>query len=104
LAVQTRVEVDKRQILILLGREVFCGVTHAGHPIQLFVRASPEEEAWMNLRYRVELSQTERELTALLSGGKQAARKLKRAQILLGKRWNGRLTISRARSLQFAPG
>jgi transposase len=38
----------------------------------------------MNVRYRVELSQTEREqLTALLSGGKHAARKLKRAQILL---------------------
>ena len=38
----------------------------------------------MNLRYRVELSQTERaELTAILSGGKHAARKLKRAQILL---------------------
>ena len=36
----------------------------------------------MNVRYRVELSQSERsELTALLSGGKQAARKLKRAQI-----------------------
>jgi hypothetical protein len=38
----------------------------------------------MNVRYRVELSQTERgELTALLGGGKHAARKLKRAQILL---------------------
>jgi transposase len=38
----------------------------------------------MNVRYRVELSQTERgELTAILSGGKHAARKLKRAQILL---------------------
>src|ERR1700681_2852847 len=38
----------------------------------------------MNVRYRVELSQTERaELTALLRGGKRAARKLKRAQILL---------------------
>jgi len=38
----------------------------------------------MNARYRVELSQAERgELTALLSGGKHAARKLKRAQILL---------------------
>ena len=38
----------------------------------------------MNVRYRVELSQTERgELLALLSGGKHAARKLKRAQILL---------------------
>ena len=38
----------------------------------------------MNVRHRVELSQTERaDLTALLSGGKHAARKLKRAQILL---------------------
>src|SRR5260370_16229195 len=38
----------------------------------------------MKVRYRVELSQTDRsELTALLSGGKHAARKLKRAQILL---------------------
>ncbi len=38
----------------------------------------------MNVRYRAELSQTERaELMALLSGGKHAARKLKRAQILL---------------------
>src|SRR5271166_1472438 len=40
--------------------------------------------AAMNVRYRVELNQSERdEVTALLSGGKQAARKLKRAQILL---------------------
>jgi transposase len=38
----------------------------------------------MNVRYRVELSQAEREqLTEMLSGGKHAARKLKRAQILL---------------------
>ena len=38
----------------------------------------------MNLRYRVELSQAERdELTALLRGGRHPARKLKRAQILL---------------------
>ena len=38
----------------------------------------------MNVRYRVELSQTERrELSGLLSGGKHAVRKLKRAQILL---------------------
>jgi transposase len=41
-------------------------------------------EAGMNVRYRVELSQVERtELKALLSGGKHASRKLKRAQILL---------------------
>src|SRR6516165_3636626 len=38
----------------------------------------------MNVRYRMELSQTERDqLTTLLSGGKHAARRLKRAQILL---------------------
>ena len=38
----------------------------------------------MNVRYRVELSQPERdELGALLRGGRHAARKLKRAQILL---------------------
>ncbi len=38
----------------------------------------------MNVRYRIDLSQAERgALTALLSGGKHAARKLKRAQILL---------------------
>jgi transposase len=38
----------------------------------------------MNIRYRVELSQAERDqLTALLSGGKHPARKIKRAQILL---------------------
>ena len=38
----------------------------------------------MNVRYRVELSQAERdELTGMLGGGKHAARKLKRAQILL---------------------
>jgi transposase len=38
----------------------------------------------MNVRYRVELIQSERaELTQLLSGGTHAARKLKRAQVLL---------------------
>lgn len=38
----------------------------------------------MNVRYRVDLSQIERsELRTLLSGGKHASRKLKRARILL---------------------
>jgi hypothetical protein len=38
----------------------------------------------MNVRYRVELGQVERDqLAEMLSGGKHAARKLKRAQILL---------------------
>ncbi len=45
----------------------------------------------MNVRYRVELSQAERdELTAMLGGGKHAARKLKRAQILLAVDGGGR--------------
>ena len=35
----------------------------------------------MNIRYRVELSETERtEIQTMLSGGKDAVRKLKRAQ------------------------
>ncbi len=81
---QARVEVNKRQILALFGHEGFCRATHARHPIQLFVGASNEQEAQMNVRYRVELSQTERAArTALLSAGKHAARRLKRAQILL---------------------
>ncbi len=41
-AVQARVEVDKRQILALLGREGFCGANQTDHPIQLFVCASNE--------------------------------------------------------------
>ena len=80
---QPRIEVDEGKVLPLFGREGFCRRTHAGHPIQLFVRASLKE-AGMNVRYRVELSQVERtELKALLSGGKHASRMLKRAQILL---------------------
>jgi hypothetical protein len=53
--------------------------------IRFSCRSVPQdEEARMNVRYRVELNQREREqLSALLSGGKRAARKLKRAQILL---------------------
>ena len=38
----------------------------------------------MNIRYRVELHQSERDgLKALLAGGRHPARRLKRAQILL---------------------
>src|SRR5690348_331090 len=80
---QACIQVDIRQVLPLLWREGFCGRTHAGHPIQSFNHAS-EQGAPMNIRYRVELSQTEHhELKALLSGGRHAARKFKRAQILL---------------------
>ncbi len=80
---QARIGVDVGQILALLVRQGFCRATHVRHPIQLFIRASGEE-ARMNVRYRVELSQAERdELKTLLSSGKHSARKLKRAQILL---------------------
>ena len=42
------------------------------------------EEARMTVRYRVDLSEAERgELQALTGGGRQAVRKVKRAQILL---------------------
>lgn len=79
---QPRIEMDEGKVLPLFGREGFWRRTHAGHPIQLFMRASIKE-AGMNVRYWVELSQVERtELKALISGGKHASRKLKRAQIL----------------------
>src|SRR5215217_2971445 len=46
--------------------------------------AASHAEAVMNICYRVELSEAERtELQVMLSGGRHAARKLKRAQILL---------------------
>src|ERR1700692_3897394 len=66
-----------------LGVKVFAGgLTPA---IQFSCSSVPRtKEARSKLRYRVELSDAERtELRALLSGGKQEARKLKRAQILL---------------------
>src|SRR5262245_1295157 len=50
---QARVQVDVGQILTLLGCEDFSRATHAGHSIQLFVRAPIEEEARMNVRYWV---------------------------------------------------
>jgi hypothetical protein len=46
--VQARIVVDIGQILPLLGGEGFCRRTHAGHPIQLFMRAS-NTEARMNV-------------------------------------------------------
>jgi transposase len=58
------------------------GVTRLGHVIHLW---RPQlQGASMNIRYRVDLSQTERDqLHALLSNGKHPARRIKRAQILL---------------------
>src|ERR1700751_889845 len=62
-----------------LGVKIFAGrLTPA---IRFNCSSVPQHEhARMNVRYRVELNQCERDrLTALLSGGKHAARKLKRA-------------------------
>ena len=57
----------------------------------------------MNVRYRVELSQAERdELAALLSGGKHSVRKLKRAQILLAVPESLRAAPGRGSSLSAA--
>jgi transposase len=54
-------------------------LTHFG-----FICASPLKEVSMNIKFRVELSQSERDqLAALLSGGRHASRKIKRAQILV---------------------
>src|SRR5947208_637941 len=75
---------NEGEVLALLGREAGLdgGAAHAANLIHLLC---PQfSGATMNVRYRVELSQDERAaLMALLSGGKHAARKLKRAQILL---------------------
>jgi len=66
-AVQAGVEVDERQILALLGREAEFG--SARHLIHCrFIWASNQEAA-MNVRYRVVLTQYKRnELGTLLSG------------------------------------
>jgi transposase len=49
-----------------------------------FIRASTLKEVQLNIKFCVDLSQSERDqLDALLSGGRHAARKIKRAQILL---------------------
>jgi hypothetical protein len=49
-----------------------------------FIRASMLKEVQMNIKFRVDLSQSERDqLDALLSGGRHATRKIKRAQILV---------------------
>src|SRR6202171_555618 len=49
-----------------------------------FIRASTLKEVQLNIKFRVDLSQSERDqLDALLSGGRHATRKIKRAQILV---------------------
>src|ERR671912_156527 len=55
-----------------------------GHTPPLRAMAASHAEAVMNIRYWVELSEAERtELQGMLSGGRHAVRRLKRAQILL---------------------
>jgi transposase-like protein len=49
-----------------------------------FICASTLKEVQLNIKFCVDLSQSERDqLDALLSGGRHATRKIKRAQILL---------------------
>ena len=66
---QARVQVDVGQILTLLGCEDFSRATHAGHSIQLFVRAPIEEEARMNVRYWVVRSTGQCNTACSLSAG-----------------------------------
>src|SRR4051794_25593501 len=77
-----RVGVDEGRVLALLVGETD---PRRRHPPPLrCLWASPAGGAAMIVRYRVELSEAERhELRAMLKGGSRAARKLKRAQILL---------------------
>jgi hypothetical protein len=80
-----RLGIDEGQILALLFSEALSAEAAGGLIFDSFVDSSgPPKEVEVNVRYRVELSQAERcELTAMLSKGKRAVRKLKRAQILL---------------------
>ena len=74
------VGVDEREILSLPRREQG---SRRG-PAARFIVALDSGGSTMNIRYRVELTEVERaQLMAMLSGGRHAARKLKRAQILL---------------------
>jgi len=81
------IDVNEGQVLALQLRELWRAGARlvAKRLIHLrFTCVSSHQEDQMNIRYRVELSQFEREqLNALLSGGRHAARRLKRAQILL---------------------
>src|SRR6202171_58648 len=78
-SVHQRIGVNEREILALPGRE-----TGRESPFARFIVALDSGGSAMNIRYRVELSEAERgQLAALVSGGKHAARKIKRAQILL---------------------
>src|SRR6201999_3466958 len=73
------VGVDERQILSLPRRE------QGSRRGLLTIHRRPRQwGSTMNIRYRVDLAEAERsQLMAMLSGGRHAARKLKRAQILL---------------------
>ncbi len=60
------------------------GVNSGGDSAARFIVALDNGGSRMNIRYRVDLNEEERaQLTAMLSGGKHAARRIKRAQILL---------------------
>jgi len=76
LSVEQGVCVNERQVLTLLCCKWRGGF--AGHGIENLIKIS------MNIRYRVTLTEDERgQLQNLVSGGKGAVRRIKRAQILL---------------------
>src|ERR1700728_1591987 len=77
-SVHQGVGVNERQILALSRRENWSRISGS------IPRVPPPRELAMNITYRGELRAAERtELATLLNGGNHAARKIKRAQILL---------------------
>ena len=83
-AVELRAGMNERQVLALPFGETGPGGVAWRNSLIHRCAQKKLNEALMNIRYRVELHQSERdELTALLAGGRQRVRRLKRAQILL---------------------
>jgi hypothetical protein len=84
-AMELSVGVDESQILTLgRGERGCCVWSVLRHKNSYVSRHFTGGDDVVNVRYRVELSETERvELNRLVSGGKQAVRRVKRAQILL---------------------
>ena len=102
---------DEGQILALLGREGFCRMTHLGKSDSA-LRPCLDRRRHDECTLSVELNRAERtELAALLSGGKHAARKLERAQILFlaadaggSVRWSGSTRARSSSSARCASG
>lgn len=85
-AIDPTVGIQEGQILTLsVGKSWLIGAVILRHEAASLCLLLGKGLQCVNVRYRVELSESERqELKALVSGGEQPVRRLKRAQILLG--------------------